>query len=1059
MFSRIKDAIDRTLAEEQARHKASNERQANADESAATFSAQPKQPALAGSTNPDPAVFEAAFKLEDESEPSSRATTPKPAVSGGDTKGSSGKNGPGKNNAKQGQNDDTEKAAGADTSKPSDPTAATPPDIPPNLKSRLKKLDRLEATYQELLRSYRIAHSRIEPFERALRENTPLTSIKDPAAFVEYLNQLNLKTDMVLEEMKRISAERDELKKKNAELDEAMLASLKNEVSSLKAAKADAREGAETEDIFSYDDEIPTLQAALRSRDDEITELTSQIGKLRIELDIAKEVTESSTTMSNSSSSTVVPATQNVNEVDASTRRRLEAQDAEVKSLREALEQKEKQLVDTEAKVENERSVYASMLSEKKTEIEGLEVSIKEHKITSERLSKELSELTNSAHSNLEAQEKTNAESKRRIEELTKELDSILKRPEADNESLFVTTPTTPATPMTTGSGKKNRRKKKGGASAQTQAGVAPSPSPESPQYASPTTLDIEDLRAEVSKLKDKITEKDSEIEKLSQQRKTEANLRGEITNLQESLVDVGEDLVEAKERIKQLETERSELQSRISELEQELSSSAATIESHTELETRITSLMKELDESKSQSKTLQSDLGAAQKLALDRFKSMANLKDIAGKALTQVKSLQQDCATLETTKEELASKQNEIRTIEKREKDAKAELVRVTGVLSDRDFEIKRLQGQISSERTLKAKLEDEKRKLGRDCRRLESEKAEMATKSKKTTEEVETAQQEVASLRPKVKQLEDEVAKLQKENNVAKEDVDLKTQQYNNAQGLLAAMRDQSSELSMQLKEARDQADSLEEERAETQKHLTERTREAESMRRMLAGVNEQADANLRDMRSQMEAAKDDYDRAVHESATLAKQHARDAEELRNKVRDLERDVKVLGNEREDLKTREKEWRQQREELEQTKGKTVAEVADLRSTVSALRSALEASEQQFRDAEKQRADLKKLLDESRSRYERTNTELKSLQSRLAPGSGPSMAKTGRSSTDSTRSTFTGSHARGISGGADISYLRQIFLQFLEVKDDKLRIQLIPVLGKLLGFDKYGCL
>ena len=54
----------------------------------------------------------------------------------------------------------------------------------------------------------------IEPFETSLRENTPLTSINDPGALVEYLNQLNLKSDMVLNEFKRISNERDSFKER-----------------------------------------------------------------------------------------------------------------------------------------------------------------------------------------------------------------------------------------------------------------------------------------------------------------------------------------------------------------------------------------------------------------------------------------------------------------------------------------------------------------------------------------------------------------------------------------------------------------------------------------------------------------------------------------------------------------------------------------------------------------------------------------------------------------------------------------------------------------------------
>jgi hypothetical protein len=47
------------------------------------------------------------------------------------------------------------------------------------------------------------------------------------------------------------------------------------------------------------------------------------------------------------------------------------------------------------------------------------------------------------------------------------------------------------------------------------------------------------------------------------------------------------------------------------------------------------------------------------------------------------------------------------------------------------------------------------------------------------------------------------------------------------------------------------------------------------------------------------------------------------------------------------------------------------------------------------------------------------------------------------------------GGHNGG-SGTGDMMYLKTILLQFLEQKDGRLRAQLVPVLGKLLGFDKY---
>ncbi|KAG9650647.1 hypothetical protein KCV04_g1244, partial [Aureobasidium melanogenum] len=70
-------------------------------------------------------------------------------------------------------------------SEKSQDTGKQPDELPQDVRQKLRKLEKLESRYTELLRSYRIAHARvtaIEPFEAALRENTPLTSIADPSA-------------------------------------------------------------------------------------------------------------------------------------------------------------------------------------------------------------------------------------------------------------------------------------------------------------------------------------------------------------------------------------------------------------------------------------------------------------------------------------------------------------------------------------------------------------------------------------------------------------------------------------------------------------------------------------------------------------------------------------------------------------------------------------------------------------------------------------------------------------------------------------------------------------
>lgn len=309
---------------------------------------------------PDPSEFEPEFAVgDDESALPSRVATPKPDSSVIKTK-------------------DVGEAQGAqDTPKPQDEPAQDPPadashedrsaeqtsaptpsprpsELPTEVRVKLRKLERMESKYAELLKAYRTAHARIQTvdsFEASLRENTPLTSISDPSALVEYLSQLNLKTDMVLEELKRVTTDRDDVKKK-LKASEDDTARLRNEVEDLKSKSAVVAEerteieeptitttsdpvsapepvkdaNAEdtslksptsassrlasfslfsprskavspptqetSEDFFSFDSEHVRLESELQERIADVDNLKDQNSKLKGDLKVARESTE-----------------------------------------------------------------------------------------------------------------------------------------------------------------------------------------------------------------------------------------------------------------------------------------------------------------------------------------------------------------------------------------------------------------------------------------------------------------------------------------------------------------------------------------------------------------------------------------------------------------------------------------------------------------------------------------------------------------------------------------------------------------------------------------------
>ncbi|KAI0450025.1 hypothetical protein F5B21DRAFT_449661 [Xylaria acuta] len=724
MFSRIKDALDRTIAEEQARHRTPAEQRAantSTNDAVASPSTDPaKKPGQGGSAHPDPAMFDAAFRLEDDSNGVSRSATPKPSVSDENAKGVANDAVSEKNGLAQGQDGDTNKTAGAD--------ASQPPELPPQVRSKLKRLEKLEPNYQDVLRSYRIAHTQIRNFERALQENTPLSTIKDPAALMEYINQFSLKSDMAVQELRRVSAEKDDLKKrvdssevefailkdeiatlkglvlaekdgleKRVDSSDVELADLKEKIATLKEAAttdndAPADEvpenGDEQENVFSYDDEMPELQA------EQIAKLELQINTLKEELAVAKE--QGASTGQDAQKDRHGPSESG--DDGALAKPESDTRDAEIISLKAALEDGKERIRHNEASLEKERSLHAS----KAAEVEMLEAVNKERNAELEKLSEKNAGIT------------------KQIAILNDQLE-VYRKTDAFLEQLESAPTTNEATTSTNGSTKKkNKKKKKGGASPTVAENISETPESTDPSFLDRKTIDT--LRDEISTLQETIATTHKERAELLAEM---ANKREDMAMLQQSLIDNGEDATEAKRknqelekkvavlqvvnselekeretrktayaafkaRISELENEREEmktaytaLERHVSELEGQMKSeleeqaklvAANTTESISKQEAENESIKKALEDLKIQSHTLQSDLGASQKLAQDRFKELTNMKEILAKAQTEMKSLRQDSSDLKTTREEVVSKQNELRVLEKREKELKNE-------------------------------------------------------------------------------------------------------------------------------------------------------------------------------------------------------------------------------------------------------------------------------------------------------------------------------------------------------------------------------------------------
>jgi chromosome segregation ATPase len=960
----------------------------------------------------------------------------------------------------------------------------------------------ISLTALDLLRSYRIAHARaisIEPFEKALKEHTPLATIGDPDALVEYLNQLNLKGDMVMDELKRVSADRDDYKKRfeaaekeksttkeelatvRASMDGSPAATEKADVMSIDtptasvkspsssvlgifSPKQKAKEVKDTsEEFFSFDDEIPKLQTEVREKTVQVEELKSKVSTLEKDLATAKE-------SSSGLVESLEKATRELNEskdvaTEAQARQKtIDAQTAEISALKENLQITETQLAALEANLARQRK-------ESEEKVTSLETNFASQKDTTDKSLKSQIEARREAETvreTLDAQikelELAKAIDVKRIHELSEEVKSLNKQVEEATsheaeESTPNPVPATETAPAGSGTGaakKKNKKKKKGGATAAAAKGESTEKPDSTPPTPTPTSIE---LHAEIAKLKEEVADRDAQIAKLQTKRKTEADLREELENMQDNFLNIGQEHVEAKEKIKELQNEKTGLEKKIMNLEAEIEMYKSQSKDSGKIEENFKSLTAEYEDLKVKSATLQTDLGAAQQLATSRYRDLTELREVLQKAQPELKTLRAEVATLKTIKDELGTKTSELRRLEAREKDLKSDLAAFKKQAADRDNELRTLNEKITQETNSRLRSEDATRIAQRDMRKSEAEKIQLSASSEKASAELARLQDELSKLRPRVHELENQVSKLTAESKGLREEVELRGSQYNNAQGLLGSMRDQAGEMAMQLKEAKEQSESLEEELAEVQRLLSERTREGETMRRLLADVDNRADAKVREMRERMEAAIEERDRAEDEASTNGRRRAREVDELKSRIRDFERDLKRANDEREDLERAEKEWKRKRDELESSAEGATKEVREVRSAMTELRDALDGSEKSVRDAEKQRAELRRMLDEANVRYEKLSKEFKAMQAKQKL----EVSASGRSSIDSgstgVRSPINGSGGGGAAqaGKMDYVYLKTILLQFLEQRDKKRQADLVKtVLGQLLHFDKY---
>lgn len=779
----------------------------------------------------------------------------------------------------------------------------------------------------------------------------------------------------------------------------------------------------ETEEFFSYDGEIPRLEAELKVRQGEVLQLQTEVGNLKSELDVARESTQTmvQTLEQETRKLSLLHEQQDKYKVDSAEQR--QASELLVGSLRSDLEAADANLRQMQAQKDTADVLHAKeqerLIELSTTELKRLQNLQTEPVASMNEFKSELSVLKEQI-SSLELEKDQGVKRVDTLNNLVSHLRATLSKAEEESQRLQIeyrnslTTIEPTHSQMTVAgetsaqilpqiseeqkadatedgaigsklasdaSSTKNKSKKKRKKGAKSSIGATAGPSDSTVNLdGSSSVLDesiasdtVNQLQNELKNLQILLEEKDAAIERLHAKLKDGEEMKEEIDSLRDNLVNMGQDHIADKDRIKELVSEKHNLESTVSDLETELSALRAA---HTTTTTGSEQVQKELtgqfDELKLRTATLQTDLLVAQQLASSRFKDLADLRIVLQKAQPELAALKIENKELKALKDELTPKLLGLQEVEARHDSLRLELTDLNRALNNRDAEIKALHQKISHESVTIQKAEDAGDKVTQELQRSETERKLITQSLDKTSRDLMKCREEINHSRVRIREVEEKLNRAERERGGLKEEIDLKAAQYASAESLMCSMRDQTAEMAVQTKEARERCESLEEELADTHRLLNERTREAETMRRLLAEVEGRTDSRMREMKDRMDIAIEERDKAEDEASTVGRRRVREIEDLRTKLRDVERGLKRAEDDKEELEVAQREWKKRREDLELQSAHTMQEAGEVRQAMSQLRDALDESEQQARELEKHKTELSRSVEEMQTRLDK---------------------------------------------------------------------------------------
>ncbi|SCU98280.1 LADA_0H11826g1_1 [Lachancea dasiensis] len=885
-------------------------------------------------------------------------------------------------------------------------------DLPVEIQAKLRKFDKYEQKYPLLLNAYKVEKSKSEKLlilQKILSENTPVSSLDDFDSLTNFFHNTTLKTDMLNDEIKRLSGQNNHYL---AELEELR-------------AQIDAKN--RSAGHMDKDGAAPNGNIHHEHSEEVLNEVRAKYERLEVDL----EALQQDYSAKNEEHAKALATCE---ELQGKLEGLKGESDAELHEMKESLSK-------SEARLNEEQKAHQVVTGE----LEDLRKMYDERSIEFQRLldmeqkgfiTEDATQLEHSVGSPPEISTAVQGTASKSKKKKKKAKSKNCEKPTFQNNTERSTVWTNESRQLKEALERIREYESKFKV-IQTQYSALLGEGTSSTDNA----VDLDVIRIKIEQLHD---ENKDLLKQLRDNKQLLTFKSEELDNNKDILKSVGNELVTAKDKIKDLENgENADADHLKAQLEGLRENNSECIKNYeltlNELKQRISLLEEEKLKVVEECKKLRGSVASKQNDVESLSKNLLRIEEVAATLKKDNSSLSDQLRELSLLKRSesalkmsVGQKEKTIVYLEQQIKDYNAKDEQSTRALREAKREI----GSLSS-------------KVGQ----LAKEAEISANNTKDNKQSLEKFIADNATLTERLEVMSEKYETLKDAKSVSYEQV--------------GTIRRQCDELNVKLKEANKRASYLEEELNEVASTLQERTKEVHGMRRLISESQSAERTQVGKLEQSLKSAYDEKERSENDLTLQLAVSKRNIQELREANERLKSKLQDYHSKEKGYESDITRLDSLRAEVQKTKSESTEVAHALEQALSNVKISLSQSEKKLRGLEVANEKLREQNNDLTVKLERISKNYKQVSNQLAASkerttarglsrSNSNLSIPDRASLEnlSRRGSYTGEPVRETQTEINdkIAYIKNVLLGFLEHKDQ--RDMLLPVVSTLLQLD-----